>query len=142
MILLASMVGLFGCNGQTPPSKKSSAVGVRDVAGGPQSDNPTPENFGQRFALREVEPLAIDRKLFGAITRFDPNEGVAVLSDGRCLQLRQGRSVSGRSTDAIISAGDARCKALTPAAEGRVSLPCHLSRLSELVGIGGFDARF
>ena len=116
---------LLGCGG--------APIGAhRPVADPTQSGlNDRSPNTG--FALKSVEVIDLKREAFREISQFDPYQGLARLSDGRCVELPRTRA-TGAQTVAVLVEGTAGCETLPGPATGLAGLPCSGAVQSSQVG--------
>jgi hypothetical protein len=132
VFLTVAVAGATGCHRQST-TFNAQLLGIsRGVPG--ESANISMPDHGQTLSLMRTESMDLDHKTFESITQFDPNQGIARLADGRCIEFRREKSVNGKLGGAIITSGNTTCSGLPQAESGMTGLPCHPSQLSKTVG--------
>ena len=130
--LALASVTLAGCGASEALSRAQPRAPAEKLVREP-SPQALDEQFDNGMALQSVETLALSREVFQKIAQYDPYQGLARLSDGRCIMLRNGRSAAASAGSSIWAAPGA-CSNLPAPEEGYAGLPCDGKTLSSYVG--------
>lgn len=127
LVALAS-ASLLGCG-----AKESPYLPQTQTLSGQQASDAIDKQFRNGMALRSMETIKLPPEAFRQIAQYDPYQGLARLSDGRCVKLRTGRSAAASASSSIWAApGD--CNNLSAPEKGHTGLPCDGEFLSSYVG--------